>query len=142
MTVGVEGMDRAIAVINMEECYRRRVVRGQDLNDWHEQLDRWIAAGDLSSARALLYEIIGATETLVQYDQREPQPYWHEKLAKLHRRDGDRWAESAVLCRWLAAWPADRQRFDSARQRIRKLLDESYQQAGVMVTARIGFELH
>lgn len=129
--------ERAIAVINMEECYRRRLVRGRDLNDWHEQLDAWVKAGNLAAARELLYEIIEATEQLVQYDQREPQPYWHEKLAKLHRRDGDRWAEQSVLCRWLAAWPEDRRRFDNARERIQKLVLESYQQATVMVSARI-----
>lgn len=133
--------ERAIAVINMEECYRRRMVRGKDLNEWHDQLNIWVKEGNLPAARALLHEIIEVTETLVQYDQREPQPYWHEKLAKLHRREGDRWAEAAVLCRWLAAWPEDRRRFDSARERIRGLVDKSYQQAGVMVTASIPSKL-
>lgn len=130
--------ERAIAVINMEECYRRRLVRGRDLNEWHEQLQLWREAGDVPAQRALLREIIAVTETLEQYDAREPQPYWHEKLADLHADEGAWWSELAVLCRWLAAWPDDRRRFDKARERVRARVDESYAQVAVMGRASIG----
>lgn len=138
MAASQDDAERAIAVINMEECYRRRLVRGRDLNEWHMQIEQWASAGNVAAQRALLREIIEVTERLVQYDAREPQPYWHEKLADLHESTGERWAEVAVVTRWLACWPEDRRRYDSARARFLRRLQESYAQASVMVTASIG----
>lgn len=138
MAAGQSDAERAIAVINMEECYRRRLVRGRDLNEWHMQLEQWASSGNTAAQRTLLQEIIAVTELLPQYDAREPQPYWHEKLADLHVSAGESWAEAAVLTRWLACWPEERRRFDSARERFLQRLRESYAQAAIMVTASIG----
>ncbi|MFT4471437.1 hypothetical protein ACMX2H_16155 [Arthrobacter sulfonylureivorans] len=124
-----EDVDELIAIINMEECYRRRTVRGRDLNDWHLQLEAWRRIGNFEAMLQLLGEIIVATEQLEQYDDREPQPYWHEQKAKLHRKRHEYQEEAAVLALWLAHWPLERDRFDQARERIVARLAELHREA-------------
>lgn len=101
-------VDRLIAVVNMEEAYRRRRVRGKDLNDWHPQLDAWAESGQTVEALRLLGEIMETVENLEQYDPREPQPYWFEVAARIHHRAGRHEEEAAVLRRWLDKWPPSR----------------------------------
>lgn len=111
-------VEALIGAINMQECYRRRVVRGQDLNEWHQQLDSWKADGHTGPALELLAEIMAAVETIEQYDPREPQPYWYMEAAKLYRKVGSPQEEWEVLQRWLARWPMSRPRHDKARERF------------------------
>lgn len=117
-----DAVDAAIAAINMEECYRRRLVRGRDLNEWHTDLENWILTGQDDTALGFLGEAIAAVETLEQYDDREPQSYWYEKAADIHQERGDHAAASAVLERWMATWPEVRRRRDSTRLRIKTRL--------------------
>jgi hypothetical protein len=111
-------VEKLIGAINMEECYRRREIRGKDFNDWHGDLERWKAAGQDREILGLLTEIMDACETLEQYDEREPQPYWYEEAAKACRRLSDPTGELAVLQRWLVCWPLDRRRLDKVRERF------------------------
>ena len=116
-------VDDAIAAINMDECYRRRRVRGRDLNDWLVPLKDLRKAGETRAALDLLAEIIAAIETLEQFDPREPQPYWYEEAAKVYRRLKCRQEEADVLNRWLAFWPEQRARHDRARERVRARIE-------------------
>ncbi len=100
--------DRAIAVINMEEAFRRRLVRGRDINEWHPTISEWLAAGRDDDVLTLVAEIIDATMILEQYDPREPQPYWFELAARIHHRRGAHRDEAVILRRWLARWPYSR----------------------------------
>ena len=109
---------RAIHAVNMGETFRRRVVRGQDFNDWHEQLEQWWVVGDYTAILGLLGEIIAAAETLEQYDDREPQAYWYQQAAKAHTALGDHEAAVAMLERWLQFWPPIRIRFDDEPARM------------------------
>jgi len=112
-----------IHAVNMEETYRRRLVRGRDFNDWHPQLEQWWAAQDYAAILGLLSEIITAAEALQQYDDREPQAYWYVQAAKAHAHLGDHAAAVSVLERWFRYWPTERIRFDRAPQRMQRLLD-------------------
>lgn len=112
-------VERAIASINAEELRRRRTVRGKDLNDLIPVLDSYSAVGMSREFLGLLGEIMAACETLEQYDPREPQPYWYERAAGMHRRLGQHGEELDVLARWLMYWPASRERTDLARDRIK-----------------------
>lgn len=109
-------VDIAIASINMEECYRRRLVRGRDLSEWHTDLEAWIATGEYEQALEFLGEAIGAVETLEQYDDREPQPYWFQKAADLYEDMGEPENAAKVVDRWLRSWPARRPRRDGMRE--------------------------
>jgi len=113
---------RAIHAVNMAETYRRRVVRGRDVNDWHLELDEWWAMGDFAAVLDLLREIISAMETVEQYDDREPQSYWYVQCAKAHTAIGDHDAAVAVLERWFRFWPPERIRFDNEPARMRARL--------------------
>lgn len=112
-------VERAIASINAEELRRRRTVRGKDLNDLIPVLDSYSAVGMAREFLGLLGEIMAACETLEQFDPREPQPYWYERAAGMHRRLGEHDEELDVLARWLMHWPASRERNDLARDRIK-----------------------
>lgn len=112
-------VDMAIQAINAEELMRRRRVRGLDLNDHIAVIDSLVSEGLVPQALELLEEIIAVVETLEQFDDREPQPYWYERAAGLHRRSGNHEAELDVLGRWLIAWPPARKRADLARDRVR-----------------------
>jgi Asp-tRNA(Asn)/Glu-tRNA(Gln) amidotransferase C subunit len=114
----VNSVEALIGSINMEEAYRRRKVRGRDLNEWHPQLDEWIAAGETRKALDLLGEIFESVESLEQFDAREPQPYWYETAAKIYRTLRCSEEEAAVLERWLIRWPPTRTRHDKARERF------------------------
>jgi tetratricopeptide (TPR) repeat protein len=113
---------RLIHAVNMDETYRRRQVRGRDLNDWHPQLDAWWAAGDYTAILDLLGEVITAAETLEQYDDREPEAYWYQQAAKAHTVMGDHAAAVAVLERWFQFWPPERIRFDREPERMERRL--------------------
>lgn len=102
----------------MEECYRRRKVRGRDMAEWIPQMDAWVAAGETRLALELLAEIIAACETLEQFDTREPAPFWYESAAKVYRQLGCSHEEATILERWLAHWPESRVRYDKARDRF------------------------
>lgn len=121
----------AIAAINAEELMRRRVVRGMDLNDNIAVIDNLVAQGLAAEALELLEEIIAVVETLEQYDDREPQPYWYERAAGLHRRLGNHEAELDVLGRWLIAWPPSRLRPDLARDRVRARYRDVVERHGI-----------
>jgi len=109
-------VDIAIASINMQELYRRRMVRGRDLNEWFDDLEAWIAAGEYEEALTFLGEAIGTVETLEQFDNREPQPYWFQKAADLYEDSGEPEAAAKVLRRWLESWPPRRERRDGMRE--------------------------
>lgn len=125
----VNSVEALIGSINMEECYRRRQVRGRDLNEWHPQLDEWIAAGETRKALDLLAEIFTAVESLEQYDAREPQPYWYETAAKIYRTLRCDQEEAAVCERWLIRWPESRTRHDKARHRLSTRAASAYARA-------------
>lgn len=122
----VNSVEALIGAINMEEAYRRRKVRGRDINDWHPQLDEWVAAGETRKALDLLGEIFEAVESLEQFDAREPQPYWYEMAAKIYRTLRCAPEEAAVLERWLIRWPLDRTRHDRARERFTARAAKAY----------------
>ncbi|MGO4382911.1 hypothetical protein AB4Y80_01570 [Specibacter sp. RAF43] len=109
--------------MNTAETYRRRVVRGLDINDWHLELDAWFARGNYWAALDLLAEIMDAVETLEQFDDWEPEAYWYEQAAEAHTRIGEHDKAVAVLERWLQFWPPERIRFDMAPQRMQRKLD-------------------
>lgn len=111
-------VDLAIASINMEECYRRRLVRGRDLNEWFTQLEVWLESGQYEEALSFLGEAIGAVETLEQFDNREPQSYWYQKAADVYEDMGQPGNAAKVLQRWLASWPAHRQGNNSDRHEV------------------------
>lgn len=117
-------VDLALARINAEECARRRLVRGKDLNGWLAVLDEMILAKQHDEALDLLGEIMDACETLEQYDPREPHPYWYERAAGLLRKTGQHGREMETLARWLDRWPDSRPRPDFARERIRARLED------------------
>lgn len=100
--------DELILAINAEELYRRRTVRGQDINDWHPQIRTWLAEGHLLDALDLLEEILDVVEILEQYDAREPDWYWYSKTASVQEELGDCPGAAATLRRYLQAWPAHR----------------------------------
>lgn len=109
---------RLVHAVNMGETYRRRMVRGQDFNDWHGQLDAWWAVGDYPAILLLLGEIIVAAESLEQYDDREPQAYWYQQAAKAHMEMGDHQSAVEILARWAQFWPSHRIRLDDEPARM------------------------
>lgn len=109
---------RLVHAVNMAETYRRRLVRGQDFNDWHSQLEEWWVAEDYTAILGLLSEIIAAAEGLEQYDDREPQAYWYQQAANAHAALGDHAAAVEVLERWYQFWPPPRIRFDNEPARM------------------------
>lgn len=117
-TYSVTKTDLLIVRINSEELWRLRRVWGLDLGDWHPYLDALIAAGKTQKALDLLAELIIASETLVQYDSREPEPYWYERAAVLYRRLHRLDDEAAILERWLTFWPETRYLPNKSRERI------------------------
>ncbi|MDZ5076794.1 hypothetical protein [Nesterenkonia sp. HG001] len=110
--------DDAIRRINTEELYRRRQVRGRDLNDWHAELRQWEEAGLYEEVLSLLGEITHAVETLAQYDSREPQAYWYLYAARILKLQGEARAAEVLLIRWLDHWPEDRPQYPSHRARV------------------------
>lgn len=113
-------VDKLIARINAEELWRRRIVRDQDLNDWHGQLREWEARGQIDEAIDLLGEIMDVVVDLDWLDAREPQLYWFEQAAGLLRLQGRRQEAAAVMRRWLDSWPLDRAESTEGRDAVER----------------------
>lgn len=108
-------LDEAITDLNLEHAYRLRQVQGKDFNDWHEELDHWVGSANYGPALTVLDQIREKSHQLVQYDPREPDPYWFELTCRiLTRTDPARAAEP--LREWLDAW---NQRSGRVRDRAR-----------------------
>ena len=118
IAVQLETVDDFIASVNLHELYRRRMVRGADLSQWHAQLEAWLQDGALLEAAEFLLEVLDVVETLEQFDAREPQPYWYLKLADVYEDAGEPGGAAAVLRRWLARWPAEREGHVEYRDQI------------------------
>ncbi|WP_427017890.1 hypothetical protein ACQCSX_04545 [Pseudarthrobacter sp. P1] len=111
-------VDRLIMVANSEEMWSRRVVAGWDMERWLLPVDDLTRAKRYPEALDIMADLRAAAASLTQYDTREPDPYWFERTAVVHRRIRNYAAEVAVLEVWLAHWPPDRFRPNQARQRI------------------------
>ncbi|GAA4914628.1 hypothetical protein [Nesterenkonia rhizosphaerae] len=112
--------DLLIEQINTEELYRRRLVWGRDLNDWHLTLDHWISTGLTAKALELLELILETVETLEQFDTREPQFYWYKMTAELYLSTGEPDKAADTLERWVAGWPDSRAVPDQARASLER----------------------
>ena len=101
-------IQRLIDEINMQHLWELRKLHGKDLGDHVQDLIELETDKRYPDMVALLEEITELTHTLPQYDTREPQPYYAEKLASIYMRLGKRDDAIRVLRRWLDAWPAGR----------------------------------
>lgn len=115
-------MDRLIISINSEELWARRQVAGWDLNDWLLPIDDLLRARRYTEAVDVLEDITETCVNLQQYDNREPQAYWFEKLATAHHRSQEKAAARSVLAEYLYYWPTGRFRTNRDVERVIKRL--------------------
>ncbi|MGP5340766.1 hypothetical protein ACTXML_09030 [Glutamicibacter arilaitensis] len=101
-------IQRIIDAINMEHLWKLRKLEGKDLADHVQDLVEMEADKKYEEMVVLLERIIDVTHSLVQYDSREPQPYYAEKAASIYRKLGRRKDAIRVLRRWVEAWPPER----------------------------------
>ncbi|MGL3805889.1 tetratricopeptide repeat protein [Paeniglutamicibacter sp. R2-26] len=114
--------ERLIIGINSEELWIRRRVARWDLNDWLLPIDDLIRAKRYAEALDVLQDITKTCVSLKQYDNREPQAYWAEKLATVHQRLRNKPAAAAVLTDWLTHWPDTRFRTNHDVERVTRRL--------------------
>lgn len=128
-----EEIDELIRSINATHLYEKRLVRGKDLNDHHQQLVEWETDRRYDECLQLLEEIIACTHTLVQYDTREPQAYWPMKAVSIYLRTQRPDQAVIVLQQWLDAWPPERGEHPDrvrVRRRLNRLLNRTLGQSG------------
>ncbi|PCC37441.1 tetratricopeptide repeat protein [Glutamicibacter sp. BW77] len=101
-------IQRLIDAINMQHVWALRKLHGKDLGDHVQVLIELETDKRYDEMIALLEEITELMHTLEQYDTREPQPYYAEKLASIYIKLGSHDDAIRALRRWLDAWPADR----------------------------------
>lgn len=111
--------ENLIISINSEELWIRRRVARWDINQWLLPIDDLMRARRFSEAIDVLETITTTCVSLQQYDNREPQAYWFEKLATAHQRAGNKPAARAVLTNWLTYWPDTRFRTNKDVERVK-----------------------
>jgi tetratricopeptide (TPR) repeat protein len=78
--------------------------------------------GQLDQALELCYRAIDSAER--DRNGREPAPWYTEQAAIIHRKQGDREKEIAVLQRWMAACPPERRAGSTIETRLKKILGD------------------
>lgn len=101
-------IQRLIDAINTQHLWALRKLHGKDLGEHVQELLEMEVDKKYEQMLIRLEEIIDVTHTLVQYDTREPQPYYAEKAATIYMKLGRRDDAIRVLHRWLDAWPTGR----------------------------------
>lgn len=123
VTLPEDPVEAMIHETNHAETIRRRIVGGHPQEHWYVVIGAMFDHGLDDTALPVLEKLMAAAESLAQYDTREPEPYWFERAAMIHRRHGEYPFEIMVLDRWLGHWPADRWRPNRHRDRILKRRD-------------------
>lgn len=115
-------VDALIIETNDREMRRRRRVNGRDMDDWLLPADDALRAGDHEAAVRILRPVCAASLTLTQFDNREPDWFRFNLLARAYRGMADTVREEAIIRAWLAQWAPGRETTNRDRVRASKRL--------------------
>lgn len=109
-------VEQLIIAANDAELQRRRRVDSRDLDSWILLADEALQARNYRTAASILRPVVAASLRLTQYDNREPDWYRVNMLARAHRGLHQLAREEAVVRVWLTHWPPDRETTNRNRE--------------------------